>query len=185
MMAWLQSPFIKRRGFMRKRTRVALTTVSMAFAMATSVGLSASEKDVPLAQVPGRVTTAVKARFPTAKIESAATEDEDGHLVYEVQLKQDGKKIDVTLNPQGVIELIETQMRSDDLPKEVKRSLAEKYPKAQVKLAETVVKVKEGKETLDCYELKLTEGSKTSEVKFAPDGTITHVELKTAGDDNS
>jgi hypothetical protein len=170
---------------MRKQTRITLAAVSMALVMATSVGLSASEKEVPLAQVPGRVTAAVKARFPTAKIESAATEDEDGHLVYEVQLKENDRKIDVTLNPQGAIELIETQMRSDDLPKQVKRVLAERYPKAQVKLAETVVKVKEGKETLDCYELKLTEGSKTSEVKFAPDGTVTHVELKTAGDDNS
>ena len=145
---------------------------------------AAKEEAVPVSDVPAPVAKAVKARFPNAQVTGAAKEDEYGHLVYEMQLTEKSAKIDVTVNPQGTIEIIETQVQPGQLPKAVKQALAEKYPKSQVKLAETVVHVKQGKELLDCYELKLHADGKTTEVKFAADGTVKHVEEKSSADES-
>lgn len=137
------------------------------------------EEKVPLDKLPKAVTEAVKKRFPKAELVSASKEKEGDKYEYEVSIRDEGKKIDVTLTPEGVILGLEKQIAAADLPAAVAAALAAKYPKATYKTIEAIIKVKDGKETLGEYEvIAVTAENKTVEVVLSPDGKITRTEEK-------
>jgi hypothetical protein len=139
----------------------------------------ADEEKVPLDKAPKAVLEAAKKRFPKAEVVGVSKETEKDKTVYEVELKENGKTIDVTVTPEGVITLIEQQIDAKDLPKAVAEALEKKYPKATYKIIEAVYSVKEGKETLDYYETTLvTADKKEYEVKVLADGKIKDEEEK-------
>jgi hypothetical protein len=159
--------------------------ITCALAVAViAIAARADEEKVPLDKLPAPVTAAVKKRFPKAELVGASKESEDGKTHYEVTVKDGGKKIDVTLTPEGVITLLEKEIGVEALPKPVAEAMKAKYPKATVKVAEEIIGVKDGKETLMYYEVQLvTAEMKTIEVEFAPDGKIKKTEEKVkAGD---
>jgi uncharacterized membrane protein YkoI len=144
----------------------------------------ADEEKVPLDKVPKAVLDAVKARFPDAKINHAATEKEDGKTVYELNITNKDQKIDVTLTPEGKITGMEKEIAAKDLPKAVSAALEKKYPKATYKKAEEVIKVSGKDEKLEYYEVLLvTDGKKTVEVEIAADGKILKEEEKKEKDE--
>src|SRR5207237_2545868 len=100
------------------------------------------EEKVPIDKLPKTVVDAVKKRFPEAEIVSASKEVEDGKTLYELALKQKDAKMDVTLTAEGEIQEIEKEIASKDLPKAVADGLDAKYPKATIKKAEEIIKVK-------------------------------------------
>lgn len=141
--------------------------------------LYADEETIPLDKVPKPVSESVKKRFPNGEMKEAAKETEDGKTFYEVTVKDGGKTIDVTLTPDGTITTIEKELAVKDLPKAVTDGLEKKYPKATHKSAEEVIKVADGKEKLEYYEVVvLTEDKKTLEVEITADGTIKKEEKK-------
>ncbi|MBY0455717.1 MAG: PepSY-like domain-containing protein [Gemmataceae bacterium] len=161
---------------MRQLVLAALAAVAMA-------GLArADEEKVPLDKLPKGVLEAAKKRFPKAEVVGASKEkSDDGKDVYEVELKQDGKTIDVTLTPDAAIILIEQEITAAQLPKAVADAVEKKYPKATYTIVESVTAVKNGKETLEYYEALLTTADKKEvEVQVLPDGTIKNTEDKSA-----
>jgi biopolymer transport protein ExbD len=149
----------------------------LAIAAVALVALSApvradDEERVPLDKVPKPVLEAVKKRFPKAEVKEASKETSgDKKMVFEVTLNEKGKNIDVTLTPDGKITLIEKEIDRKDLPKAVAETFDKKYPKATYKIVEEVVKVVDGKENLEYYEVLLvTADKKTFEVEVLPDG---------------
>ena len=142
----------------------------------------ADEEKVPLDKLPKAIVKAVKDRFPDAKMVSASTEKEDGKTVYEVAITEKGKKIDVSLTPEGVITGFEKEIAFKDLPKAVAKALEGKYPKATYKIVEEVFKVKDKKEKLEYYEALLTVGKKTVEVEVSLEGKIIKETEKKAED---
>lgn len=156
----------------------ALVTVAVCL-LVFAAPVRADEEKVPLEKVPKAVLEAAKKRFLKAEVVGASKETEKDKTVYEVELKQDGKTIDVTLTPEGVITTIEQQIDAKDLPKPVAESLEKKYPKATYKIVEAVYAVKDGKESLDFYEaLLVTAEKKEIEVQVLPDGKIKAEEEK-------
>jgi len=160
------------------RTVAAVVTVALVVA-----GGRADEEKVPLDKLPIPVSEAVKKRFPKAELVEAAKEtSKDGDkekVEYEVTVKDGGTKIDVMLTPDGKITLIEKEIAAKDLPKAVTEALDAKYPKATLKVVEEVIKVTDGKEALDFYEVLLvTAEKKTFEVKLTAEGKITETEEK-------
>src|SRR5438067_6333095 len=87
----------------------------------------ADEDKIPLDKLPKGVVETVKKRFPHAKIEGAAKENEDGKIVYEVTLKEGGKNIDVSFTAEGVMTLIEKEVEAKDVPKAVTEGVDAKY----------------------------------------------------------
>ena len=139
----------------------------------------ADEEKVPLDKVPKAVLEAAKKRFPKAEVVGASTEKVDDKTVYEIELKEGGKTIDVTLTPEGAIVTIEQQIDFKDLPKPVAEALEKKYPKATYKIVEAVYAVKDGKEALGYYEVELTTADKkVIEVQIFADGKIKAEEEK-------
>jgi uncharacterized membrane protein YkoI len=135
------------------------------------------EEKVPLDKLPKAVTEAVKKKFPKAELVAASKETEDGKTEYEVTIKDDGKKIDVTLTAEGTILGLEKEIAAKDLPKAVTETLDSKYPKATIKVAEEIIKIKDGKEIFEHYEVTLvTAEKKTIEVILSADGKIKKTE---------
>ena len=144
-----------------------------------SVCVRADEEKVALEKLPKAVVEAVKKRFPKAEMKSAEKETEDGKTVYEVAIKDKEQSIEVTLTGEGTIIEIENQIDAKNLPKAVSEALEKKYPKATYKMIEEVIKVKDGKENLEYYEVLLeTADKKKLEVSVTAEGKISKEEDK-------
>jgi hypothetical protein len=156
-----------------------LTAVVMFTVALVAPAARADEESLPLDKLPKAVTDAVKKRFPKAELVEAAKETEGDKVEFEVSIKDGETKIDVMLTPDGKITLIEKQVAAKALPKAVTDALEGKYPKATLTTVEEVIKVADGKETLDFYEVLLvTADKKTFEVKLTAEGKITETEEK-------
>ncbi|VTR95262.1 Uncharacterized protein OS=Singulisphaera acidiphila (strain ATCC BAA-1392 / DSM 18658 / VKM B-2454 / MOB10) GN=Sinac_0423 PE=4 SV=1: DUF2874: DUF2874 [Gemmata massiliana] len=158
---------------MRYFAAVAIAVVAL------SAPVRADEEKVPLEKVPKAVLETVKKRFPKAEVIGASKEKEKDKTVFEIELKEAGKTIDVTLTPEGAITTIEKQIEAKELPKAVTEALEKKYAKATFKTVEAVYSMKDGKEALDYYEVLLvTADKKTIEVEIFADGKIKEEEEK-------
>jgi hypothetical protein len=162
-----------------RKAGVGLVVVLSTVWVAGSRAAQTDEEKLPLDKVPKAVLDAVKKRFPNAQVVEAAKETEKGKTEYEVTVKDAGKKIDVTLTPEGAITMIEKEIAAKDLPKAVAEALVKKYPKAAFKRVEEVIKVANGKEALAYYEALLeTADKKSVEVEVGSDGKIIRTEDK-------
>jgi hypothetical protein len=154
--------------------------------LATLIGLGAfaflladDEEKVPLDKLPKAIVEAMKKKFPKAELVAASKENEGGKTVYEVSIKDDSKKIDVTLTVEGTILGMEKEIAAKDLPKAVTETLDSKYAKATIKNVEEIIKIKDGKEDLEHYEVLLeTAEKKTLEIVLSIDGKIKKTEEK-------
>jgi uncharacterized membrane protein YkoI len=156
--------------------RLCLTAAAGLVLLATVA--PAGEK-VPLDQVPKAVMDAVKARFPGAKISSVEKEKEDGKVVYDIELKHEGRKYEMDILEDGTVLEIEKEIAAKDLPGVVSKALQAAHPKATVKEVMEVYKVKGKEEKLDHYEVTLeTADRKELEVTVSLDGKVG----KAAGD---
>jgi hypothetical protein len=146
--------------------------------VALSAGVAWAEEDkegkVDLKNVPRAVLKAVKDKFPKAKIVSASKEKENDKIVYELQIKNEGRSADVTVTPEGKITTVETTIDFKDLPKDVAAAFKKKYPNAKVQKTE---EVGDG-DKITAYEMLIVFGKKTLEVKFDPKGKFVAEEEK-------
>ena len=123
---------------------------------------------------------AVKAAFPQGKILEVEQDSEGGLAVYEVELDQDGKEVEVTVSPDGVILEVETEIPRAELPKAVADALAKAAEGAEVEeivREETRAVVRDGKvvkldEPKITYESELRKDGRETEIEFAADGTV-------------
>jgi uncharacterized membrane protein YkoI len=132
------------------------------------------EEKVPLDKVPKAVLKAVKGKFKDAELVSAATEKDEGKLIYEIVIKHKGHNIDVSVTPDGKIVSYEKTIDVKDLPKEVSEALESKYARAKIKLVEEVA---EG-DKMNYEVLLVTADNKTVEVVFDPKGKVVKEEKK-------
>ena len=140
--------------------------------------VAADEKKVPLGEVPKKVLDAVKLKFPRAELKEAVKDVEDDETTFEISLLNAGRHITVSLDDEGEIEEIETEIAVSDLPKPVTAAIAGKYPKATLKKAEEVVEIEDDKEE-KAYEVDVvTAAGKAVEVKVDASGKIEEDEVK-------
>lgn len=130
------------------------------------------EVKVPLGEVPKAVLDAVKVRFPSAVLKEAEKEVEDGKTLYEIDLTDKGKSIEVTLTPEGRITTIETTIAVQDLPKAVTAAIDAQYPRGTIRRAEEVVAYW-GKDETRSYEVDVTTAAgKSVEIRLTPEGKV-------------
>ena len=157
---------------MRYRSSISFAIVA-SLLLISLTAIHAAEEKTALKDVPKSVIDAVKKRFPKGELTEGAKEEEEGKTFFEVSVKQDGKNIDVSLTPEGVITMIEKQIDSKDLPKVVSQGVEKKYPKAKYEIAEEVTIVQDGKEKLSYYEVLVsTPDDKKVEIEVELDGKI-------------
>lgn len=128
-------------------------------------------KKVPLDKAPKAVRDAIFGRFPGAEVSSLEKETENGKVVYDVELKQKGRKYEMDIQEDGTIVEIEKEIPLKDVPAAVLQTVKGKFPKAVIKEVMEVNKVKGKKETPDHYEVTIqTADKKSHEVVVSLDG---------------
>ena len=150
--------------------------VSRWFLPAALLGLSglsataapADEKKISVEDLPSAVLKAAKKAYPEAKIVGAARETEDGETIYEVEMKLDGKSIDLDIDDQGEIEAVEKEIEVEDLPKAVIKAAAKNFPKGKI---EKVAEVTDEDDVV-VYELTIAAKGKSTEVVMSPNGKV-------------
>jgi uncharacterized membrane protein YkoI len=166
-----------------KRSRFASMVVTALLILVAVV--CGDEEKVALAKVPKPVMKAVRTRFQDAKVIGTGKETENDKLVYEVTIKHKGRKIDVTLTPEGGILLIEKEIAAKELPKAAAKALVDKYPKAMYKIVEQIFKVENKQEKLAYYEVLLTTADKKAlEVQVTAEGKVLNEETKDSVDED-
>ena len=155
------------RFFLRRMAVPAVLLAALCGPGLRSEDKEEEETKVALDKLPKAVVEAVKKMFPKAEMLEASSEKEHGEMHYEVEIKDNGQKIDVTVEEDGEIESLERELAIKDLPKAIVEAIAAKYPHSTLKSAETVSEIEDGKEELELYEVQIeTADKKEMEVKI-------------------
>jgi len=124
-----------------------------------------------LDKIPKKIMHAIKNRFPNAEIKSAEKETEDGKVVYDIELKHEGRKYEMDIQEDGTIVEIEKEIKLKDLPEAVSKAIKAKYPDAKIEEIMEVNKVKGKEEKPVHYEVVLEmKDKKKMEVIVSLDG---------------
>jgi uncharacterized membrane protein YkoI len=128
-------------------------------------------KKIPLDRAPKAVRDAIHGRFPGALVNSLEKETENGKVVYDVELKQKGRKYEMDIQEDGTIIEIEKEIALKDVSPAVLRAVKAKFPKAVIKEVMEVNKVKGKEEKPVHYEITIqTADKKQQEVVVSLDG---------------
>ncbi|HUW20972.1 MAG TPA: PepSY-like domain-containing protein [Sedimentisphaerales bacterium] len=126
--------------------------------------------------LPEAVKAAIDALYPQATIEEAK-EEEEGLKVYEVELKQNGEKVELTVAPDGTIVEVQSEVAMANLPPAVAAAITQAAESAKIKeisqeVTYWVVVLKKLDAPETTYEAELIKDGKKSEIEVAADGTI-------------
>jgi uncharacterized membrane protein YkoI len=159
-----------------KRINYLFAGVTLLFAL-PAFGAPATAEKIEVAKLPKVVADAINARFPGATLTSAEKETEGEKIVYDIELKHEGRKYEMDVKADGVVVEIEKEIAAKDLPESVSKSLEAKYPKVAIKEIMEVYKVTDKKEKLDHYEVVIDTADKQHlEVTASLDGKSIDVE---------
>lgn len=118
--------------------------------------------------------------FPDATIESFEIGEENRQEVYEIQLEQNDLRRDVTVSTNGQLMWIESELAFENLPQPVQETVTRRYAKYEVLHSEAVIKVTNGKEVLDHYDVLLgSPDNKWIGVEIFPNGRVKRTEDRT------
>lgn len=124
-------------------------------------------------KLPKPVQDAFQARFPNAVISKVTKEKEKGLVVYDIEFRQGGQKLEADIAADGRIQNWEQEVAAADLPAAVRQSVDKRYPQAALKEAMKITTVTSGHESLEGYEVVLQpKGRRAVEMTIAPDGRI-------------
>jgi uncharacterized membrane protein YkoI len=144
-------------------TATVLSLITGTFA----IGAEKEKVDLPAA-----VKSSLDRRFPGAQLTSSEREKEEGNVVYDLELKQEGRKYEMDVKEDGTILEIEKEIKSADVPTAVTQAIGNKFPKAELKEVMEVDKVTGTEEKPDHYEVVIrTDAGKEKEVIVALDGS--------------
>ncbi len=133
---------------------------------------------------------ALRKAVPDGTIVEAEKEVEDGEVVYEIELKSDGKEVEVEIAPDGTVlrferddededgdgdhakkDEEEAEIAAKDLPAAVVAAVRAIYPAGEVEEGE-----KETEDGRIVYEVEVEAGGKEFRVEVTPEGSILEIE---------
>ena len=135
-----------------------------------AVGSHAADEKVPLDKVPAKISAAINGRFPGAELKSVEKENEDGKIMWDVELTQKGRKYEMDIKDDGTIIEIEKGVAEKDFPAACAAAVKKNYPTATIKDIMEVNKVEGTKETPIHYEVTLEQDKKEQEIVVSLDG---------------
>ncbi len=153
-------------------------SVALLAALALSLFLGtgevrAQEEAVSQDKIPKAVMDALLSRFPQARIDSCTRAKEGDDVVYDIEFKQEGRKYEADISEKGTCINYERAIAAEDLPKPVRDTIENRYPRATLKEVMEETEVKGKAEKLSAYEVVLvTAGRKDVEVRLSPGGKI-------------
>jgi uncharacterized membrane protein YkoI len=153
---------------MRKQMFVVAVAAGSWVAMA--IGGRAADEKVPLDKVPAKISAAINGRFPGAELKSVEKENEDGKVMFDIELTQKGRKYEMDIKEDGTIIEIEKGVAEKDFPAACAAAVKKNYPTATIKDIMEVNKVEGTKETPIHYEVTIEQDKKEHEIIVSLDG---------------
>lgn len=152
------------------RTAIRFITCAALLAL-LGPGTKAADEKVEIDKLPQRVVTTLKARFPGASITSATKATENGEVIYDIEMKKNGRKNEMDVRQDGTIVNFENEIMVKGMPAVVANAVKTKYPNCTIKEAMEVMMVKDTKDVLEEYEVLIeTADKKEVELTVSPDG---------------
>ena len=152
------------------KTIVRLIACAALLVAIAQITLAEDEK-VEADKLPQKVKETLKTRWSSAKITIATKTMENGAVVYDIEMTQDGKKREADIKEDGTIVNFENEIAIKDLPAAVAAAVKAKHPDATLKEAMETLVIKDGKDTVDEYEVLIVTGdNKEVELTVSPDG---------------
>ncbi len=145
-------------------------------AVACAITLSTNAKPEDKAEkiapdkLPKKIKDAIQGRFPGAQVTSAEKEKENGEIVFDIELKHEGRKYEMDIKEDGTIAEIEKEVASKDAPEAITKAVKQKYPKATIKEIMEVNKVTGKEEKPIHYEVTIEIEGKSKEIVVSLDG---------------
>lgn len=137
-----------------------------------AAGVLADEKaeKITADKLPQKVKDSIKDRFPGSEVTSAEKENEKGQVMYDIELKHEGRKYEMDIKEDGTIVEIEKEIASKDVPEAITKAVKKKYPTATIKEVMEVNKVTGKEEKPTHYEVTIEMDGKKKEVVVSLDG---------------
>ena len=120
----------------RKESNITGRLLLMGFILTGMTWTCAAEARGKRPALPAVAAKTIEAAFPKATIMGIGRERENGVMFYEVNLKQDGKTIEVEVSADGVIGEIESIVGLQDVPKDVADSIVKVTQGGRIKQIE-------------------------------------------------
>ena len=127
-------------------------------------------RKITAGDLPQPVARAAQARFPGYQLISAEKETEKSGVLYDLEMRQQGRKYEMDVREDGTIVEVEKEVPAREVPKAVTQAVKAKYQNATIREVMEVNPVNGGKETPDHYEVTLTDAGKEREVELSLDG---------------
>jgi len=159
-----------------KRRNLKLLYIAMVVCATACVITYAGKYKLSKSCLSPAAKTALDTLYPNAEIEEAKVEKE-GLKVYEVELEQNGREVEVMLAPDGTLMEVETEMTVQELPELVAKAIENAAEGAIVnevskETTYAVVKLVELAQPQTSYEAELSREGAECEIEVAEDGTI-------------
>lgn len=167
---------------------IVLASLAVLVLTAWHVAAAKDKKEGNKPVLPPAAAAAIKKAFPKATIDEVERERE-GVVLYEVELKQNGKEVEVEVSPDGQIVEVGRKVAKGDLPKAVAKTLARLAGDAKINEIEkeeihAVVKLVKLDKPRVVYEAEFVRNGKEVEVRIAPDGKLLGTEVDDDDDDD-
>lgn len=131
-----------------------------------------SQEQIDVSKLPPKVADAVNARFPGATITQATKENENGVVIYDIEMTRDGKKHEMDCKEDGTLVDIQNEIPVQDLPAAATKAIKAKYPNCTIKEAAEILVVTGKQEVRDHFEVLIdTPDKKDLELTVSLDGS--------------
>ncbi len=91
-----------------------------ALGLSTVVAVARSDdRTIPLDQVPNTVLVTIQTKYPEARIQRVEEEQEHGRALYDVDLIEQGRDLDLMIAPDGTVLRVERELDPENLPRVV------------------------------------------------------------------
>jgi hypothetical protein len=143
-------------------------TVLFLTAVASQASAQEQEKEKKLkrSELPAAVQRTADAQSAGATVKGYSSEEDNGQIVYEVEMTVRGHGRDVLIGADGTVLEIEEEVAFDSLPAAVRTGLRQLAGSGTIGKVESLSK----RGTLVAYEAHVKTDDKRSEIQVGPDG---------------
>ncbi|HWN97349.1 MAG TPA: hypothetical protein VNT99_20115 [Methylomirabilota bacterium] len=126
----------------------------------------------PARPLPDWVRSLITKHFPDSEFVRGHREGDEEDQRYEVKLKKDGRDVSADVTADAGVVAIDEELRHDQVPEKVMKSLRRAFPKAEIKHAEKNTDIRV------TYQLEVTSDGRKREVTLSPRGKILEIEKR-------
>jgi len=150
------------------RRQVLWSSVVLVASAAAAFAQEGSERKVEVSQAPSAVQQTVREQSRDGKIRGFSQEEEEGEVVFELELLVHGHTRDMIIDSAGHILSVEEELEFSSLPEAVKVTLRAQTEGAAIRRIESLAQG--GK--IVSYEAQVEKSGKRSEIKVDPEGRL-------------